>query len=330
LPADHFESNWWKARIFCAAAMFTLLVHGAIPFLAVPTVGQAVWTTGFSASFINRSLLTIQARNFGGPAPARISFGLAGAYPAALLIAAGLHPVDAYSAMAALWLTVALSGAWGISRSFGLSVPTAILTALAWMMLPIVWGHSGYSMVSFGFALLPFYFWNALRFLRVICDPASGRFREFCGAGANTSVCVLAAFMDGYTFMIFAIGSLVMAAWASVSFIDLRKRLVKFAVPVHVGGLFLSYAMYATYVGRLEFAPSPLDAFRGWGVDLAYVSIPTRGVLWLFDVLGWSVNRSDYELFGDESVWRTTFSLPLIAAGVFGMVVAAKTDSNPV
>src|SRR5262245_52644137 len=200
-----------KVAILSAAAMFILVVHGAIPFLAVPTVGQAVWTTGFSTSFMNRSILTIQATNFGGPSPARISFGLAGAYPAALLIAAGLHPVDAYSAIAALWLTVGFFGAWGLSRSFGLNVSMAVLTALAWMVLPIVWGHSGYSMVSFGFALMPFYFWNSLRFLGLVAGPTSGRFREFSLAAMNTSACVLAVFMDGYTFMIFAIGSLVIA-----------------------------------------------------------------------------------------------------------------------
>src|SRR5262249_49917792 len=117
------------------------------------------------------------------------------------------------------------------------------------MMLPIVWGHSGYSMVSFGFALLPFYFWNTLRFLGVIGGPASGRFRGFSLAAMNTRACVLAVLMDGYTFMIFAIGSLVIAAWASLFFAELRKRVVKFAVPLHVAGLILSYAMYATYVG---------------------------------------------------------------------------------
>jgi hypothetical protein len=315
LPADYFEANWKKVGILCAAIGFILLVHGAIPFLAVPTVGQAVWTTGFSASFINRSVLTIQATNFGAPAPARIAFGLAGAYPASLLIAAGLRAVDAYSATTAMWLTVALLGAWGISRSFGLSVPTAVLTALVWMVLPIVWGHSGYSMVSFGFALMPLYFWNALRLFGVIGVRASGRFRQFCLAAVNTSVCVLAVFMDGYTFVMFAIGSLVIAAWASARFSNLRRRLVTFGVPVHVAGLTFAYALYTTYVGRLEFEPSSLDLFRGWGVDLAFISIPTRGVLWLFDVLGWSLTRSDYELFGDESVWRTTFSLPLILAG---------------
>jgi len=315
LSTDQFESNWRKIAILSVAAMFILLVHGAIPFLAVPTVGQAVWTTGFSASFINRSVLTIQATNFGSPTSARIAFGLAGAYPAALLIAAGLHPVDAYSATAAIWLVVALFGSWRMSRSFGLSVPTAMLTALVWMVSPIVWGHSGYSMLSFGFALMPLYFWNTLRFFGVIGGGASSRFRQFCLAAMNTSMCVLAVFMDGYTFVMFAIGSLVMAAWTSACCSNLRRRLVTFAVPIHVTGLTFAYALYATYVGRLEFAPSSLDLFRGWGVDLSFISIPTRGVLWLFDVLGWSIHRSDYELFGDESVWRTTFSLPLILAG---------------
>ena len=60
----------------------------------------------------------MHAANFGAPQLAPISFGLAGAYPAAILIRLGLNPSDAYTAMFALWLSVAVLGAlsYGLAR----------------------------------------------------------------------------------------------------------------------------------------------------------------------------------------------------------------------
>ena len=118
------------AMLFAGALVLALILHGAVPFVALPTLGQAVWTTGFAQSFINDSLFSIHANNFGQPHPAAIAFGLAGAYPAGLFIAAGLHPVDAYSIMAAFWLTLAFFGAWQIGLMFGLRHSFATLLAL--------------------------------------------------------------------------------------------------------------------------------------------------------------------------------------------------------
>ena len=137
---------------------FILLIHGAIPFVSVPTLGQAILTTGFSQSLANQSIFDLYAINFGIPKPAAIAFGLAGVYPASLLIRVGIYPADAYTLMVAFWLSVAFFAAYQISRAFNLSSIISSLVSILWLSMPTIWNHAGYSMLSLGIGLLSFYF----------------------------------------------------------------------------------------------------------------------------------------------------------------------------
>lgn len=314
--------RWKSIALFALGLVLVLILHGAIPFVAVPTLGQAVWATGFSQSFVNDSIMSIHATNFGLPEPAVPSFGLAGIYPVGLLISAGLHPSDAYSVMVAAWIGLAFYGAWRIGLSFGLSIPLAMLGAVLWLGMPIIWTHAYYSMLSLGVALLPFYFWCALRLYEHSTEASRERTKL---AARYLGACVLAVFMDGYTFMMFAVGSSILVGYIYFHFAERRSYLLRFSLPLHVSGFVLAYALYTLYVGRLQFDPSALEFFRSFGVDLSFIAIPTRGVFWVWDTLGLSIPRSDITHFGDGSVWITTFSLPLI---IFGLVAWWKTKSQ--
>ena len=291
---------------------FALVLHGALPFLAAPTRAQAVWTAGFAQSFVNDSLLSIYAKNFGGPQPAWIMFGLAGAYPAGLLIAFGLHPVDAYAATAALWLSVSFLSAWYLGLQLGVRPWLSVASALLWISMPVIWAHAGYSMLSFGIALLPLYFLATYRVLALKSVEELGRARTAC---LFLAICIIAVFMDGYTFMMFVVGSIILAAYVFVRTPQSRRHLLTFAFPLFAAGWILAYLLYAAYIGKTEFDPSSLKFFRGWGADVLFFIAPTRGIYWLWDAIGWSVARSDRDFFGDASVWTTTFCLPLILAG---------------
>jgi hypothetical protein len=305
--------------LFIFALLFALVIQGAIPFILLPTLGQAVWTTGFSQSFLNDSIFSIYARNMGAPEPSAIAFGLAGAWLAAVFMKLGLHASDAYSAMIAVWMTVAFFSAFGIARSFSVHRKLAILAAFSWLVMPITWGHADYSMLSTGIALLPCYFLFAFKIFiwktEKITQLSKQRKIWFL---LYPVICIISIFMDGYSFMMFAVGASILSVWMFVSSDEkIRKYLALHSFPVHLISLFLAYSLYSIYIGKPEYKAAPIDFFRGWGVDLTFLLMPSEEIHWLPDLIGWSIPRSENRFFGDASVWRTSFSLPIILSSVW-------------
>lgn len=312
MPQDKSFRNFYKI-LTLLAIILVLFVNGAIPFLMVPSLTPVTWTTAFSQSMANGALLDFYAHDFGIPKPAAISFGLAGAWPASLLIRLGLHPADAYTWIVAIWLGLAMFSANRIAHRFGATRLIALLGAVMWMTMPIIWKHNGYGMLSIGIALLSFYFFAAFKLFliestSVRIDPNS--------ILLYVAAAVVSVFMDGYTFMMFVIGSSILLVYQFLTRSDIRPLLVKIAVPVHVVSFALAYILFSIYIGKSSFDPHHIDFFRGWGLDLSFIAIPTEGALWLPDFLGLSVKRTDEVYFGDESVWATTFALPVLFFGV--------------
>jgi len=301
---------------FLVALLCALLVQGAIPFLAAPTLGQAVWTTGFSQSFANDSVFSIYARNFGAPEPAAIAFGLSGAWPTSIFMRLGMSAIDAYTTMAALWLTIAFFSAYKIGRHFNVSPFLAILGGLTWMTMPIIWAHAGYSMLSLGISLLPFYFLSPLRLFSVK-NNALKKSNVATMAGRYLFVCLVSVFMDGYSFMMFATGStiLLIAALYRASRVE-RISLFKFSLPVHFFCFFLAYLLFSVFIGKSEFDSEPIDFFRGWGVDVIFMLIPTKGTHWIMDIIGINASRSEKYFWGDASTWLTSFCAPVVMVGI--------------
>jgi len=303
---------------FLVALCFVLLVQGAIPFLAVPTLGQAIWTIGFSQSFVNDSIFSIYAQNFGAPKPAAIAFGLSGAWPAALFIRLGLSAIDAYAMTSVLWFTVGFISSYKIGAYLNVSPFGAILGALTWMTMPIIWAHSGYSMLSFGISLLPFYFLAAIRLFSVDKNNNIGKSTRIIIGFQYFIVSVVSVFMDGYSFMMFAVAS------TTLLFNTLFKSdrsakilLFKFSIPVHVICIYSAYLLYTSFIGGEGHSLSSIDFFRAWGVDVVFLLAPSKGVHWIMDLIGVSTYRSKEYFWGDASVWSTSFCAPIILSGIF-------------
>jgi hypothetical protein len=312
--------------VFLIALVFSLVLQGALPFVMMPTMGQAVWTTGFAQSFLNDSVFSIWAHNFGAPQPAYISFGLAGAWLTAVFMRLGLHAADAYSAMIAVWMSVSFVSAYYLARNFSVTPLLSTMAATCWLTMPVIWAHAGYCMLSTGMALLPFYFLYSIKIFEERSGWTSGIKRdEAAWLFLYPFICIISVFMDGYSFMMFAVGSTVLGLWSFLSNGGQnRKHLMLVSFPVHIVSLGVAYILYALYIGKFGFDTAPLDFFRGWGVDLTFILIPTRGMHWLPDLTGWSISRSPKFLFGDESVWITSFSIPVIIGAVWAVLISSQ------
>ncbi len=311
--AKHEAWTFQEIIFACLAVLFVLVLHLALPGWTIPTLGQAVWSMGFAESFANGALFDFYAHDFGIPKPAAIAFGLAGAWPASLLIRLGLHAADAYAMMVAMWLCLAMFAAYQIARQFGAARIPAWLGAVAWMSMPIIWAHAGYSMLSLGIALLPFYFLAAIHLFLLAPQASQVKLTDVLCYFAAT---IIAVFMDGYTFMMFAVGASMLLIHALITQPQHRSALRKMALPTHIASFAVAYLLYSTYIGEANFGAHSIDFFRGWGLDLSFLTIPTKGVHWLPDILGLSQARSDATLFGDGSVWGTTFALPIVVLGL--------------
>ncbi|MBV7581666.1 hypothetical protein KW851_02480 [Pseudomonas sp. PDM33] len=293
-------------------------MNNAVPGVLTPTLGQAVWAAGFAQSLANHGLFSLHAQDIGLPASAALAFGLSGAWPMSVLIRLGVPGADAYSATIAMWLLIALFSARRIALRLGSGEGAALLGAVIWASQPMIWAHADYSMLSLGMALLPFYFLMVLRLL----DPAVARWKA---ALSYLAAAIIAVFMDGYTFIMFATGASVTIAYRLLLRLEPRTTLLRIAVPVHFGSFALAYWLYTRYVGTTQFAHVPLDFFRGWGLDLSFLVVPSKGILWLPDFLGLSEHRTTNLFYGDNSTWDTTFALPLLlAVGGIGLVVRRR------
>ena len=306
----------WKiteVAMMLFSIILILFIYGAIPFLMLPSTGIVGWAMGFALSMANGGLFDFYSHDFGIPKPAAIAFGLAGAWPASLLIRIGLSAADAYAMMAALWLLLALFSAFRIVGRFGGNRLVAILGAVTWMSTPIIWNHAGYAMLSLGVALLSFYFMVSFKLFLIGSKNKKITPGTIVLYGVATLISV---FMDGYTFVMFATGASILLIYAIITVPDVRSILLKISMPVHIVSFTMAYYLYTLYIGKSNFAPQSLDIFRGWGLDLTFLAIPTKGVLWLPDFLRVSVNRSDQLFFGDASVYATTFALPYLIFGL--------------
>lgn len=303
-----------NACLAMLVVLYVSVVNGTLPGFGLPTLGQAIWTTGFAQSFAQSPFLSIFTSNIGGPTPQPIAFGLSAALPIAALLKAGVEAPDAYSSVFLLWLIAAFWGCYRFTRYHGGGRSVAIVGAAVWLTMPVITQHSGYSSLSLGMALLPTYVFTAMSFV----DPDGFPIRRFI---LMVVFSYAAVFMDGYTFVMYAVAFVVYAGIRFLGAESRRKTGMAVRSAATVAAIASAYAVYALYIGKSGFETSSLDFFRGWGADVTFLLAPTRGILWLPDLLGWSVRRSGADYFGDASVFETSFSTVMLATALVSLAL---------
>ena len=256
-----------------------------------------------------------------------MAFGLAGALPAAFMIKAGLHPADAYSFMVMLWLLVGFFGAYCIAVMQQVKKKHAILLAVFWLTSINIWSLEGWSMVAIGMMLLPTYLVPIIKITQLNLTNRSQETKyHFCFVLTNLIVCVISIFMDGYSFVFFVFGSFVILIFNLYR----NPRLLQAAyfLIIHFVCLVVAYLLYSKYIGKSYWNPVEVPFSSTSGVDLSYIIIPTHGLLWFFDMIGLSVQRSIHTHFGDWSVFNTTFALPIIVFGLCCFYQLIKHNSR--
>jgi len=310
--------------VFVLSLCLVLVTYGAIPFYAAPTLWQAIWSTGFSQSFINDSIFSIYARNFGAPSPAAIAFGLSGAWPAGILIKTGLSAIDSYTTMTAMWLSLAFCSAFKVCRHFSCSYQVSVLGALAWGTMPVIWNHSDFSMLSLGFALFPFYMLPSFKLFSWGMESVPYGSRRIRVAVFFLLACLISVFMDGYSFVMFAVLSSILGGVAFIQRRELRIWYLRFSLPIYLISFSTAYILYTKYVGKSEFELSSLDWVRAEGVDVVFLLVPARGISWIMDALKLSADRLNGGFFGNSKVWGTTFILPMVLGVIVSLLKARR------
>ncbi|MET3075720.1 hypothetical protein ABXV16_08175 [Pantoea leporis] len=306
--------------LYCAIVFIAIIFYyGSIPFFSIPTLGQAVWTSGFAKSLShNSNIFDFFARDIGFPNKAAIAFGLSGAWVQSLFIRMGFMTSDAYAMMNIFWILISYLGCLLLVKYFNVPKITQPLMVAVWFSMPIISQHLGYSMLSLGIALIPTYIYSTLTLIK----SNIRNYKKFSIiVVAYILLAIISVFMDGYTFVMYGCASSLLISYS----IFKKNKPWQFTIiktSIHFGCFILAYVLYVSFIGKGSYTASSEDYFRSWGLDISFLFIPTIGKSWILDILGYSTSRSERIFFGDPSVWNTTFCLPLILISIYSFVKA--------
>lgn len=194
-----------------------------------------------------------------------------------------------------LLTTIAFCGAALFFRRLTGSTWIGLLGAVLYLLAPIVSQQGAYGAMRTGFALLPTYL--LIDSLLFGLDSRHWRVRIAIVA-IVVLVRVFAVLCDGYSFVM---SSGVALCFFLVSGLTLRRAGVgAVSIALYLLACAVAYASYFLFVpgGQASLGEMPIDFFRGQGVDLYTVLVPSP-LFWIYRTFGLAFDFPVSAAFGD-------------------------------
>jgi len=211
-----------------------------------------------------------------------------------------LHITTAWRLAYFLLLAIAVAGDWKYFRRLGADPLPAWIGIALFLLAPVVWDEAGYGALRIGFALLPTYvLLDSMAMDRL--DAGTSRWRWMGWLLAICAARTFALFCDGYSFVM----SLIPIGLGWLWWMFPRGRLAPRKLSITLLGaacalasLIVSVGLYKAVIPANHFDKMPLDFFRGQGVDLFAMLVPSRDYQ-IFDWLGWHHNIDPLQAYSD-------------------------------
>jgi hypothetical protein len=289
-------------------------------------LGIVEWQIGFANSLAVGSLFSYPS-HMSYPHGAPIVFGASFAYAQAILTKLfSLEGVDAYGFVSIIFLTIAFWGCVRLLQTLGAGVKLAYVLSASYLASPFIVTHTSYAALAYGMALLPTYAYITLRsFLVLLNSSVSLRGRLLVSMGF-VAVPVFALFLDGYTFVMFAMVGTYFVLHACVA-CGVKNRITfsKYfqAAALYVFAFAAAYVLMRLYISDLdELRLQPANVYRSMGLDLLFVLLPASDFHWLASAMIDAPAYDSAKYYGDASIAMGSYLGISIVTALAGLLLA--------
>jgi len=286
------------------AILVLSILYGIFPGLR-PTAGMRQFFLGLAACYAEHLPTAIRCDAIAQPAGYTTMFGLPVVLLVSLLYKAGVALDLASQIVEAAFIALAAWGAHRLFLALGMRGWLSWVIVFLFLASPIVFAQDGYGPLRLGFALVPLYGWLDFHFAQRLArsndSDRSTLFRVLVIGFLVLSLSrTFALYTDGYSFMMGMMLSATLLGSQCLSMAWQRRWVSMAVLPLlFIVPTMVAYVGYRAYVGAtVESTVMPLDFFRGQGVDLFALAVPST-TQWFASALGWAHQLSGWMTFSD-------------------------------